>query len=471
MTGSTPRTTTPAPPSRVRGRLIRGFGASALGPVVTTVIQIISVPVFLHYWGASLYGEWLIVSAIPSYLALTDFGFGSVAANDMTMQVGKQDRDGALQTFQSAWLLTTSISLVFVSLAAFVAGLLPLARWLHLSLLAGAHLPLILFLLVTYVLLGFQGNMINAGFRCDGNFALGTLCSNFTRLGEVLGVIAVVMMRGTPVGAAVAMLAIRVFGNLALQALLRRKTPWLHYGLSHASWGVVRRLWSPAIAYMAFPAGNALNYQGMLLAVGAMLGPVPVVVFSALRTLARSSTQLTTVIQSAVWPELSRAHGASDHNMARTLHRYSCQASLWISIGAAIPLALLGSRILALWTHGRIAMDTPAYLCLLVVAIINSFWTSSMVALLATNEHGRVAIIYLIANSISIPVACVLMLFLKLSGAAVAMLATEFICCWFVVRHSLAMLGDSFVPFSASMTVIPPVLRERLFLRTKKGLA
>jgi O-antigen/teichoic acid export membrane protein len=222
---------------------------------------------------------------------------------------------------------------------------------------------------------------------------------------------------------------------------------------------------------MAFPAGNALNYQGMLLAVGAMLGPVPVVVFSALRTLARSSTQLTTVIQSAVWPELSRAHGASDHNMARTLHRYSCQASLWISIGAAIPLALLGSRILALWTHGRIAMDTPAYLCLLVVAIINSFWTSSMVALLATNEHGRVAIIYLIANSISIPVACVLMLFLKLSGAAVAMLATEFICCWFVVRHSLAMLGDSFVPFSASMTVIPPVLRERLFLRTKKGLA
>jgi len=281
----------------------------------------------------------------------------------------------------------------------------------------------------------------------------------------VLGVIAVVMMRGTPVGAAAAMLAIRVFGNLALQALLRRKTPWLHYGLSHASWGVVRRLWSPAIAYMAFPAGNALNYQGMLLAVGAMLGPVPVVVFSALRTLARSSTQLTTVIQSAVWPELSRAHGASDHNMARTLHRYSCQASLWISIGAAIPLALLGSRILALWTHGRIAMDTPTYLCLLVVAIINSFWYSSMVVLLATNEHGRVAIIYLIAYSISIPVACVLMPFLKLSGAALAILCTEILCSLYVLPRSLALLEDSFAPFSASLLNVPLFLRERCLQR------
>jgi O-antigen/teichoic acid export membrane protein len=144
--------------------------------------------------------------------------------------------------------------------------------------------------------------------------------------------------------------------------------------------------------------------------------------------------------------------------MARTLHRYSCQASLWITTGAAIPLALLGSRILALWTHGKIAMDTPAYLCLLVVAIINSLWSSSMVALLATNEHGRVSIVYLIASTISIPVACALMPFLKLSGAAVAMMSTESICCWFVVRHSLTLLDDSLAPFIASMGNVAPIL-------------
>src|SRR5260370_41898128 len=79
--------TQPGIAGTVRGRLIRGFGVTALGPVVTAIVQIVSVPVFLHFWGVKLYGEWLIISAIPIYLALSDLGFGNVAANDMTMRV------------------------------------------------------------------------------------------------------------------------------------------------------------------------------------------------------------------------------------------------------------------------------------------------------------------------------------------------------------------------------------------------
>ncbi len=96
----------------VRGRLIRGFGAMALFPVVTAIMQIVSVPVFLHFWGAKLYGEWLILSAIPTYLILSDMGFGSVAGNDMTMRVAAGDRESALETFQSTWALILMTSAV-----------------------------------------------------------------------------------------------------------------------------------------------------------------------------------------------------------------------------------------------------------------------------------------------------------------------------------------------------------------------
>ena len=56
----------------VTHRLMRGFGANALGPVVTAIIQLGSVPIFLHAWGAAKYGDWLLLSAIPSYLSLSD---------------------------------------------------------------------------------------------------------------------------------------------------------------------------------------------------------------------------------------------------------------------------------------------------------------------------------------------------------------------------------------------------------------
>src|SRR4029077_1734002 len=91
----------------VRARLVRGLSATALSPIVTAVIQLSTVPCLLHFWGAAKYGDWLILSAIPSYLSLSDLGFGDASGSDMTMRVAAGDRHGAIETFQSSWFLLT----------------------------------------------------------------------------------------------------------------------------------------------------------------------------------------------------------------------------------------------------------------------------------------------------------------------------------------------------------------------------
>ena len=458
----------PGSRGRIRNRLISGIGASALYPVVTTIIQVVSVPVFLHCWGEKLYGEWLVLSAIPIYLSLTDFGFGNVAANEMTMQVGKGDRPAALKIFQSAWMLTLSISVLVSAISALLIEFVPFARWLHITLLTPGQISATLFLLVAYVLFGFQANMIGAGFRCDGNFAFGTMLANVVRICEATAVVIVVLAHWSPVSAAAASLGVRVIGNLCLQAVLRSKTSWLRFGFQHSAWSVIRRLFHPAVAYMAFPAGNSLSLQGTLLAVGSVLGPVPVVVFSTLRTMARLAVQLTAVIQIGVWPELSRAHGAGDTQVVRALHRYSCQAAVLISGAIAIVLAIFGNRILSIWTHGQVAMNTPVFMLLLLGVIVNSFWSSSMVALLATNQHGRVAVIYFIATAVSLLAACALMRSFGLIGVAVAMLSVDLLCTSIVVPSSLVLVEDTLGPFCTSMIRVPPALRTGLLQRLVK---
>jgi hypothetical protein len=79
----------------VARRLISSFGATILGPAVTVLVQLVNVPVMLRFWGPELYGEWLLLSAIPTYLLLTDMGFGNVAGSDMTIRVNAGDREGA----------------------------------------------------------------------------------------------------------------------------------------------------------------------------------------------------------------------------------------------------------------------------------------------------------------------------------------------------------------------------------------
>ena len=80
----------------LKSKLLRNLGANAYGQLITVVTQLVSVPLFLHYWGVTLYGEWLILSAVPAYLALSDIGFASSAANDMTIRFAQGDRKGVL---------------------------------------------------------------------------------------------------------------------------------------------------------------------------------------------------------------------------------------------------------------------------------------------------------------------------------------------------------------------------------------
>ena len=117
----------------IRGRLIRGLSATALGPIVTALVQVVSVPLLLHAWGTARYGDWLLLSAIPSYLTLSDLGFGDASGSDMSVRVAANDKSGALETFQSSWVLITSISLTILLLAGGLVWWIPWQRWLRLS--------------------------------------------------------------------------------------------------------------------------------------------------------------------------------------------------------------------------------------------------------------------------------------------------------------------------------------------------
>jgi O-antigen/teichoic acid export membrane protein len=441
--------------STTRERFLQGFGATAIGPMVTILAQVISVPVLLRSWGPRLYGEWLILSAIPTYIAFSDVGFGNVAANDMTMRVASGDRDGALVTFQSTWIFITMTSLLVVVCFMSGAWMMPLGRWLNLSLITPQNARVILTILCIYALLCLQADLTTAGFRCEGNYALGMLIKNMLRLVETLGVTIIVAAHAKPIQAAATYLILRAIGTPVMAWLMMRKTVWLRYGLGHATRQRTKSLAVPAVAFMAFPAGSALSLQGMVIVIAALLGPVAVAVFSTMRTLTRFGFQIMEALKNSVWPELSLAYGVQNWALARKLHRVACQASLWSSIGSAIFLYFAGGKIIELWTHGRIVMDVTAFHWLLLVIVANSFWYTSSVVTVASNTHERVAAVYLAGTAASLLIARLLIPSFGISGAAMALLAIDLIVGWYVISSSLAALSESAIDFYASMFRLP----------------
>jgi O-antigen/teichoic acid export membrane protein len=466
-----PVLTDPMSTRSLRQRLIAGFGANTFSRLSTTLTQIFSVPVFLSHWGVHLYGEWILLNTIPSYLGLSDVGFGSVAGNEMTMLAAAQNFDQALVVFQSVWVLTTFISGALGLLLISAVWFLPLDTWLHMHAISAADARLIVLLLGLAVLLGMQETLFHAAFRCVGKYPLGTMAKSLILLVAFLSTMVGVAMHLSPVPVAALYMAVNALGTGALWLLLRHEVPWIRFGIRHAQRGVIRRLTGPALSFMSFPLVNALNLQGILVVVGYVMGPIAVVTFNTARTISRSAAQGMNLINNSIWPEMSAAFGTGAMDVARMLHRRACQISLLLCLSITLGVAFLGDWIWKIWTVGKVPTDPVLLNIMLLQMVVSAFWFTSSVVPMATNQHQRMARAMLVATCLALVLAWLLMRVtaLGLRGAAIALVAGDVFTAFYVLRESLRLLDDNLGDFARSMVDLS--LLPRLWRRPKLPLA
>ena len=378
----------------IRGRLRRGIGAQAYSQAVLVLIRLGEVPLFLHFWGAQLYGEWLMLAAIPAYLAIADGGFASAANREMAMLSGGGDRKGAIAVFQSTFMLLVVVSFASMVLATVAIFFLPFDLWFHFEAITPGKVKIVLFIFVLYVLTSFQGGLLNGGFWCCGKYPLAMALSASTTLLEFASLAIVVSLHGGPVQVAQAYLGGRIFGTLIILRAMRKSTPWLRYGVDSASIRLIGRLAAPAFASVAFPLGNAFYIQGMRLVVGFVLGPASLAIFAPLRTLSNLVVQARIVVNRLIQPELAVAYGNGNKKLFAHLFCRASQMAFWLAVLGSILLSAVAGWILPVWTAGKVEMNWPFFLTLLLAAIINTIWYTALMVPYATNRHGRIAIIY-----------------------------------------------------------------------------
>lgn len=439
----------------LRRRLLKGAGATALGPVITAAIQLGPVPFLVHSWGAAKYGDWLMLSAIPAYLSVSDLGFGNASGSDMTVRVAAGDREGALRTFQSSWALLLCLSLIIFTLTASLVWWFPWQPWLHLSSVSSRQAAAILFVFATYIIATQQNGILESGFRCDGNFATGTFFIMMVRFAEAFGALGMGLLTGKLLAVALTFLCIRIVATVSYALLLRKKSPWIKLGLRYADKQRIKELLAPALGFVAMPLGTALSLQGFTILIGALLGPVSVTIFSTLRTLTRFNFQILNVIGWTAWPELSAAFGARNIPLARRLHRHAYQAGLAISVLSGVLLWVAGPTLYRLWIRHAVTFDATCFHVLILVTFANSLWYTSSVVPMSTNAHHRIALSLVGFSAASLVVARFAIPALGLPGAAWSLLLIDLAMIWLVLRTSLRQLEDSFTQFLSGVFRVP----------------
>ena len=446
-----------------------GFLSNWVSRLAGTIIQLVQVPVFLSHWSAPLYGEWIAVNAIPSYLSFSNIGFGSVASNEMTMLMGRDDKDGALRVFQSCWWL---ISLVCVATIVVFAGLLfvlPIGRWFGLHEISAVDTRWVLFALGTAVLFGQLEQLLGGAYTCVGRYPYGTFIKSCLTLTAFTAMIVPVLLGHGPRAAAMVFGAANVLGTIVLGLMVRKDIPWIEFGWKHAEWGEIKRMTGPAFAFMGFPIGNALNLQGTILAVERVLGPTDVVVFATARTVSRVALQMVQLVNQTFWPELSSAFGSGNIALVRTLHRRACQLALIVGVGLIAVMMTVGPWFMVRWTQHKIPPSPGLLFMLMISVLFYAGWSTSSTLLTAINRHQTLAKYYIFGTGVTVVATYFAAKYSGLLAAAASLILSEVIMNTYVLPASLKVAEDTWGGFLGAMFEYPKALRPGELLRRLRG--
>lgn len=420
----------------MKRRIIAGMSVNSFGMAITIVIQILSLPLFLHYWGMSTYGIWLMLSAIPAYFSIADVGMVTAAGNKMTMAMGKGDECEANRVFQSAQMY---MGIVCGAIFLLVA---PLVAWAPIPGLGSMDCRFALIALVVAVLLSLLGGLTEAVFKSTQRYAMGAMLGNYIRLGEWFGYMIGLAAIGSFTAVALSGLAVRLFMSLAGMVMASKGGHGLKWGLGAADRTEIRVMMKPAVCFMAFPLANAMSFQGVTLLVGIILGPSSVAVLNAYRTIARVAVQVTAIFGHTLWPEFSRLFGQGAMAAIARLFRRAALLGAAQAICISFALYLLSPWLLKIWTHGAIEFVPPLMLLMLLYAAVGGIWHVPRVLLMATNQHIGLAYWSIVAGALSVGLAWMLSTISHLNGVAAAMLLSELfiaIACTWLAYSALAV--------------------------------
>jgi O-antigen/teichoic acid export membrane protein len=447
----------------IKRRIFAGVGANALSKVVVSATQLLSIGVLTVHWGLHVYSFWVLISTIPTFLAMGDFGLATAAGVKMTMARARGEENYVIEIFHSACLAVILSSVIFAIASVILSLLAPVQGLGQGSGLSDFSLRLTVLLLLLYGLVIIQGSVIFSGFRCAGKFALGSFWNALVMLLESASMLLVVLLGGGPVLAASALLVGRIVGLAGQTVLLRSKVPWLTLGVGQATKAELRRLVRPALTAMILPLAQAVSLQGTAVVLGIAASPAAVPAFTTARTLSRIGLQACWLFNSALLPEASAAIAREDRRSLALMVLATAGLSSFLLIPLAILFAVFGRPAVALWTHN--VVDVPAMLMsFMALSVVGGgFWFPLSNLILAANRHATYTPIYAFLALISLPATYALSARYGAVGAGAAMALLDVVMLVIV----LLLVNRVLISFREVVSVAPAAIDEakRTFAR------
>jgi O-antigen/teichoic acid export membrane protein len=405
-------------------RILKMLGALFTGMGLIVVTQLLLPPAFLHFYGVSRYGEWLVLSGTLGYLSSLNFGVTTYASNELTIlhKRGEMVRYRELQGSTLALSLGMICIGVLVSALAFV---IPIAKLLHLSTMSQSEVALTSFFLGLQAMVSIIAGYYNSLFMVIEEAHRGLTWANVRYFCGTVAAAGFAVFRVQFSTLAMGQFLVFVLVMFCSIYDLKHRMRDLPLGLQGANWKTAKATLVPSGFFGMIYAQQFLIFQAPLVMLQWIVGPSVVVVFSTSRTILSTARQALSKLTNAIAPEVTLSY--ANQNMKRMLNIFHYSEKV---VFAGIPVANLGAFLFApvllqIWLRRPSLFDMYTYGLMALISGAMSMRDHKQFFQFSTNKHRRLSIIVFFGNLLMIAVSIPCTIKLGLNGFLYVWLFSE----------------------------------------------
>lgn len=372
---------------------VKNFLALALNRGGTLVLQVVLVPVAIYLLGKDKYGEWLMLSAIPSYLMISDFGINITVTTSICTLIAKGDYSQAMALYKSANTFVMLIGGIVLSLFTFSSIFIEWNHFLSLKLIDEFNTEVTLSLLIISTFISFVIGLLLGIYRAEGKFYLTESLAAIYYLLDSIVFIIIIYLGNSFIQVGLAQITWRVLFIIIISFKISKSYEWFSIRFTKNIQPIISLL-PTSIYYMAYIVGYGLILQGTILLVGKNLGTSSLVTFNTTRTLANSIKSFISVFYFSFLPEYTVLIAQNKIEHAKRIFKKMFIITLYISISAVVIYYFAGEQIMNYWTKGKVHIEQPFYSLMLLTVFFSTLGNCAYTVLNATNENRTIGIYY-----------------------------------------------------------------------------
>jgi O-antigen/teichoic acid export membrane protein len=409
---------------------------------------LILIPLYVRLLGHQLYGEWLVIMSIASYLGLASLGSWQAVGNRIAEAVARGRRD-EIGRLMSTGFIAYSAIIATIVLAVFAVTPM-LARRIMPA--AGGDALAAFYVLIALSALAFPPRAYSIMLRAFERVDLEQRINAWSSIFRIAAMAAVLLAGFKLIAVALIQGGAMVAAGVASYAAAVRLDPDARPRASRWSAPLLASLVKPSIGFFGLTVASTLAFGLDNLVIGYAMGARAVTQYAVPFRLITVVTGAFSAGISALWPTITKFHASG--RMGELRRGFILLMRVAVIFGAVGGLALwfLGPGFIRIWAGAGVFPGRATFGLQIVLMIIQLLLIPADAILMATSRHYGYAALAIAEGVLNLALSLWWVRYWGLAGVIGATIAARLLTNgWYMPTAALKAIGMNGAEFTRAI--------------------